>query len=353
VNVEDPGHHSPPNLHKADPKLPRPQREGDATHDEWVSTRLVPVDVQSLLHHQDGVVSRRQVLSVGLNDDDIARLVRRREWARLFPGVYVDHTGVPSWRQRAWGATLLHAPAVLGSWSALRVSGIAVQSPSDAISLVIAAHRRVDDPPGVHTARTRAWTRTAQLHLSPPRVRLEMAALGAASEANSADAAVALLGDLVQQRRTTAIRLQASLRELPRLPRRQLLGDVLADVATGAVSALERRYLRDVERAHGLPRGSRQHRVSVEGKTQLRDVLYQRQGVAVELDGRLGHELWQDRWSDLDRDLRTLRDGSVTVRAGWGQVLQPCRLAEAMSGVLVPRGWSGRPVPCGPACVLT
>jgi len=55
--------------------------------------------VEDLLRHQDGVASRSQVFSLGMNDDDIARLIRRREWARLFEGVYVDHTGPPSWRQ--------------------------------------------------------------------------------------------------------------------------------------------------------------------------------------------------------------------------------------------------------------
>ncbi|MBO0845968.1 MAG: type IV toxin-antitoxin system AbiEi family antitoxin domain-containing protein [Nocardioides sp.] len=310
------------------------------------------MDLVSLARHQDGVLSRRQVLALGLNDDDIARMLRRREWARLFPGVYVGHTGPPSWRQRAWGATLLHSPAALGSWSALQASGIRVPE-SHEISLVITAHRRVEDPPGVHTVRTRAWDRVAQLHLSPPRVRLEIAALSSASGATTADAAVALLGDLVQQRRTTAGRLREALNELTRLPRRRLLDDVLSDVAAGAVSALERRYLRDVERAHGLPRGSRQRRASVDGTTQLRDVSYDGQGVAVELDGRLGHELWRDRWADLDRDLRTLRDGSVTVRAGWGQVLQPCRLADMVSDVLVSRGWCDRPHSCGTDCGLT
>jgi hypothetical protein len=54
-------------------------------------------------------------------------------------------------------------------------------------------------------------------------VRLEPAALVTASEAATDDAAVALLGDLVQQRRTTASRLQDSLAGLTRLSRRRLL----------------------------------------------------------------------------------------------------------------------------------
>jgi hypothetical protein len=50
---------------------------------------------------QAGVISRRQALSAGLEPHDVRRLLRRREWALLHPGVYVDHTGTPSWLQRA------------------------------------------------------------------------------------------------------------------------------------------------------------------------------------------------------------------------------------------------------------
>jgi hypothetical protein len=310
------------------------------------------VDLALLLRRQCGVVSRRQVLQLGMNDADIARLVRRREWARLFEGVYVDHTGPPSWDQRAWGATLVHSPAALAGWSALRAWDVAVAGPASTVSLVVAAHRRVEDPPGVSTTRTRSWHRLVQLHLSPPRVRLEAAALMAASAETRDDAAVALLGDLVQQRRTTIGRLRSSLEDLTRLPRRGLLGDVLADVGSGALSALERRYLRDVERAHALPGGVRQRRVAPGGTLQVRDVDYAAFGVCVELDGRLGHEGARDRWADLDRDLRSLAGGTVTIRLGWGQVLQPCRLADRVAGVLRTRGWLGRPIRCGPTCCL-
>jgi hypothetical protein len=189
-----------------------------------------------------------------------------------------------------------------------------------------------------------------QLHMSPPRVRLETAALMAASRESSGDRAVALLGDLLQQRRTTSARLRTALADLSRLPRHRLLAEVLDDVSTGA---LERRYLRDVERAHRLPRGRRQHRVTAHGRRQQRDVDYPSYGVDVELDGRLGHELWRDRWADLDRDLRSLREGTITLRAGWGQVLQPCRLADGVAAVLAARGWDGRPIGCGPDCALT
>jgi len=47
-----------------------------------------------------------QALAAGLVDHDLQRLVRRRDLTRLLRGVYVDHTGEPTWQQRAWAAVL-------------------------------------------------------------------------------------------------------------------------------------------------------------------------------------------------------------------------------------------------------
>ena len=81
-----------------------------------------------------------------------------------------------------------------------------------------------------------------------------------------------------------------------------------------------------------------------------RDVDYRVQGVVVELDGRLAHGAAGQRWADLDRDIDSVVAGDVTLRAGWGQVLQACRLADAVGRLLRARGWSGAPRPCGPGC---
>jgi hypothetical protein len=50
-------------------------------------------------------------------------------------------------------------------------------------------------------------------------------------------------------------------------------------------SALEFRYLRDVERGHGLPTAQRQAQAAQNGRLIYRDALYRKYGVAVELDG--------------------------------------------------------------------
>jgi hypothetical protein len=120
-------------------------------------------------------------------------------------------------------------------------------------------------------------------------------------------------------------------------------------VAAGTNSALERRYLRDVERAHGLPEGRRQGRAASGGKSAYRDVHYERERTLVELDGKLGHDGTEDRWDDLDRDVASAVDGDLTVRVGWRQVLDACRLAEPVGAILKARGWEGDVQPC-PHC---
>jgi hypothetical protein len=303
-------------------------------------------DIAVLLARQDGVICRSQVLECEGTDSDIARALRRREWACLFPGVYVNHTGLPTWHQRAWAAVLYHYPAALAGPSALRATGLDAGTESAPIELVVAWPRRVVDPPGVVTRQLVDYEGAVQANLSPPRVRVEQAALQVASRARTEDAAVAALGSVVQQRRTTAQRLLEALDAQPRLKHRRLLRAVLLDVASGTNSALERRYLRDVERAHGLPVGRRQPRAASGGRSAYRDVRYERQATLVELDGKLGHDGTEDRWDDLDRDVAAAVDGDLTVRAGWRQVLYPCRLATAVAAILQARGWEDGARPC-------
>ncbi len=232
--------------------------------------------VSALLSQQAGVISRRQVLECGGADHDIERLLRRREWARVHDGVYVEHTGPLTRSQRHWAAVLLHWPAALAGRSALEAHGLSPDPVPGAavVELVVARTRRVVDPPGVRTRQIGGFATMTLMNLGPPPVRVEHAALSAASAASSEDRAVAVLADVVQQRRTTAARLASHLEERPRLRRRRLLGQVLGDIAAGTNSALERRYLIDVEQAHGLPTGLRQHRVVDGERTAYRDVYH-------------------------------------------------------------------------------
>jgi hypothetical protein len=125
-----------------------------------------------------------------------------------------------------------------------------------------------------------------------------------------------------------------------------LLTSVLADVADGAQSGAEVLYVRDVERAHGLPVATRQG-PSDRGPRRYRDNLYGAEVLVVEVDGRLGHELWSDRVRDGRRDREVLAGDQVTTRVFWSDLaLTPCRTAVEVAAVLTRRGWTGRPHRC-------
>ena len=313
--------------------------------------------IRALLEDQQGVISRGQARARGACDHDVARLLRRREWATLHPGVYVAHTGNPTRPEREWAAVLLLAPAALTGRSALGRYGVRTGRDGDPdhevapVQVAVARARKVVARPGIEVVRLSRFGPDVLDSLSPPRVRLEMVLLDLASAASDERAAVAVLADGVGSRRTTARRLRAALDQRPRLPRRAFLAAVLADVETGAQSVLEREYLRRVERAHRLPVADRQARAGGPGRRVLRDVTHGLGRVVVALDGRLGHELARDRWDDLQRDVESAVGGVLTLRLGWGQVLDPCRTARSVGAVLSARGWDGRPTPCRDGCV--
>ena len=149
----------------------------------------------------------------------------------------------------------------------------------------------------------------------------------------------------MQRRLTTPAQLVKTLHRRGRMPHRRLLVDLLTDVATGAHSSLEIRYLRDVERAHGLPTGSRQS-----GKPgEFIDVRYRRYGLLVELDGRVGHD-GEGHWRDRARDNAHAFQAQESLRYGWYEVSdQPCAVAREVGRMLSLRGWPGLPERC-PNC---
>ncbi len=312
------------------------------------------MDLHELLQAQSGVVARRQVLAAGGGDADLARLVRRRELRRVVEGVYVDHTGPLTADQRAWAAVLFYWPAALCHRSALPHAGLAEPRAIDeTIHVAIDQARKGSPIAGVRVHRVTRLDQVVLTNLSPPRVRIEHAVLQVAADAPTERAAVAILADACRARHTTPARLLNRLATLPNLRHRRVLSAILSDVAAGAHSVLEQMYLTRVERAHGLPTARRQRRVQGGRSPAYRDVEYLDHALIVELDGRLGHEETLDRWADLDRDIAAAVTQSRTLRLGFGQVLEPCRVADALARVLAAHGWTGTPRRCGPGCPMT
>ena len=310
-------------------------------------------ELAHLLRDQSGVIARNQVRALGGTDDDIRRLCRRRHWNRIHPGIYIEHTGPPTWQQKAWAA-VLYADGVLCGPSALRAADGPGRSSDDRDSVVhvaIRAERRVRPQPGLRVVRRRGLEDMALWNTSPPRQRYEDAALDVALESSGDMEALAVLAEGCQGRRTTAARLRASLDSRARAPRRSWLSAVLDDIAAGSCSVLEQEYLRRVERAHGLPVGTRQERAWASVGVIYRDVSYRE--LVIELDGRLFHDSAAARDRDMERDLDAALDGKSTLRLGWGQVHQrPCTTAGKIGIVLRQRGWRGELRACGSTCTI-
>lgn len=122
---------------------------------------------------------------------------------------------------------------------------------------------------------------------------------------------------------------------------------LLTEVADGIQSPLERRYLKDVERPHGLPRGARNRVEGRRGHRRYRDVRYRRFRVVVELDGRAAHPE-HDRERDDLRDNELAERGEQTLRYGWRSVTgRRCQVALQVAGLLARNGWAGVATPCG------
>ena len=151
-------------------------------------------------------------------------------------------------------------------------------------------------------------------------------------------------------RLTTPQLIHDAMAHRARLRFRAGLRLALSNVADGAHTVLEYRYLHDVERCHGLPRAQRQFRVIRGTRSEYRDALYREYLVAVETDGRLAHPA-EARWADVRRDNAAAADGIITLRYGWSDITgRPCWVASEVGAVLSRRGWPGPLRSCGPGC---
>ncbi|MCD6640936.1 MAG: hypothetical protein LT071_13600 [Nocardioides sp.] len=308
--------------------------------------------LRSTLVRQDGVVSQDQALRLGLQHHDLRRLVRRRELTPLFPRVYVEHTGEPTWLQRAWGAVSGAWPAALAGESALRAADGPGRPSIDQrpIEVAIDRSRRVTSPPGIVVRRTHGLDERVLWNLGPPRMSYHEAALDVALAAPDDFRALAVVASAVQSQHTTALRMQAALARRRRAARRGFLTGLLDDVAQGTCSVLEHGYLTRVERPHHLPTLMRQVREVTASGVVYRDGALPE--VIVELDGRLFHNTAEQRDSDFERDLDAAVEGRGTVRLTYGQVFErPCSTAAKLSRLFVRLGVpAGRP--CSPECVV-
>jgi len=231
--------------------------------------------------------------------------------------------------------------------------------PPDVVHVVVDAGRRIRRRRGVRVHIRLHLARRCHPSRLPPVVRLEETVLDLVDRPGTTEDTVVDVVLLACQRRLTrADRLQAAAGRRSKLRHRALLSDVLSEVTDGVQSPLERRYLRDVERAHGLPPAERNkaepdRRAGRGARTLYRDVRHLPYRLVVELDGRAAHPQDQRERDDLRDNSLVVEDGTQTLRYGWRSVTtRACETAGQVGHVLISRGWERVPRRCGPTCRL-
>jgi predicted transcriptional regulator of viral defense system len=309
----------------------------------------IPGEISLLAQHQAGAISRQQLLEAGLNPQLIVRRLGCGRWQQLYRGVYAVFTGLPPRETWLWAAILRAGEgAVLSHQTAAELHGL-IDYRTGAIYVTIPSTRRVATR-GLIIRISGRVEQAKQPNRDPPRTSIEETVLDLVQVSPSFDDACGWITRACGRRLTTEEKLRAALAMRKKMRWRTELDNILEAAGGGIHSVLEYRYLRDVERAHGLPRSRHQVRVVIDGKAVYRDAYYEEYQAAIELDGQLAHPD-DERWRDSHRDNQAHARGVQTSRYGWRDVYaHPCETAVLQAQILQRRGWNGTPRPCSPRC---
>jgi hypothetical protein len=260
----------------------------------------------TLLQRQDGVARRDQLAAAGVTWAAIHAQVSGRRWKRHGPNVIVAHNGPLNPLQEQWVAVLhCHPKAALAGRSAAAAGGLSGWA-SPGVEVLVRRGVSVAALPGIPLIVHESRRFTAQdVHptVLPPRTRMERSLVDAAVWAATDRAACGILCAGVQQRLTTASRLQTELASAGLVNRRRLLSLTLHDVEGGARALSEIDFCRLCRRWR-LPVTAQQVvRVDRNRKRRYLDVLLMGpdgRTVRAEVDGAL-HLLVRTYWDDMCR----------------------------------------------------
>ncbi|WP_108718927.1 hypothetical protein [Miniimonas sp. S16] len=307
---------------------------------------LTDDDLAEVERIQGRVLAMGQLVRAGRSERYGRSRVESGRWQQLYRGTYVTHAGPVSFETRCWAALLAVGPgSTLAGETAAYLQRLQTVPPAE-IEVVVPRSRRARGRlPGVRVRSTRARVRAVDV---PPRTPIAVTTLDLVGRASSTDEVVSTVTAAVR-RQGGQLALRNELERRHRTRHRDLLTDLLSPAAEGIESALEHRFDRDVLRAHGLPRMTRQQRQVVQGVLIRADVVSEEFAVRFELDGRLHRDktdadVWRDNAVVLERGERTLR-------YRWRHIAgTPCRTARQVERALQKGGWAGRLRACGEAC---
>jgi hypothetical protein len=308
--------------------------------------RFREMDRAIITDHQEGVITSRQALAFGHTPGDIRWKVQSGRWQAVYRGVYATFSGKLSRDAKLWAAVLRTGDdAALSHETAAERLGFAPGS-SEMIHVTVPAASdpaRWSDLVGVVVHRSTHWRGHAEMMFKLPVTPGATTVLDLVESAETLDDAFGWVSRAVAEQVARPESLALALAGRKKFARRRWLNDALADIADGVTFPLERRWVYDVERPHGLPRAVRQAPRSGGDGTRFHDSLYEPFNVPVELDGLAFHPPEQ-----LDRERRranetAIASSAMTLRYGFKEVAnRPCVQAEQVARALIKHGWDAR-----------
>ena len=300
------------------------------------------------------VVTRQRALKRGVTLSRQRHLLARGDWGRVFDGVFVMHGGEVTYLERLEAAALARGEgAVVSLLCALHLWGLLDRQPPVMTLAEPAATHRRRALPGVRVRRRRRLATTRRHGIPVTTLAQTLIDVGGTAPL---DDLISWISRAVATRKVTLPALREELAHHPLHPRRMLLADILEAAESGLESVAEIRYVRDVEKPHGLPPMARQ--VPLDGTAAMADGRCRRidfrdaeRRLGLEIDGELVH---RDRQTvDRRRDREAAGRGDTNLRAGWFEVLEsPCELAADVAVAQLARGWQGTPRACSRDCAL-
>jgi hypothetical protein len=316
---------------------------------------LAAGDLDFVLEKQHQVVSAAQALAGGITEEQIRWKVKSGRWQRLYRGTYATFTGKLSREARLWSVVLrAGGRSALSHETAAELLGFGPAG-SDRIHVTVPVQvnpERGADFNDVAVHRNSNWLGYDEPLLELPTTPIIMTVLDLVESAATLDDSYGWLSRAVTNRDLPRDLIAAQLERRKKFARRTWLTDALTDIGDGIHFPLERRWARDVERAHGLPRATRQAWLNGPDGARRLDNYYEPFHLCVELDGAAFH-----RSEDLDAGRR--RDNEIliaadakTLRYGFKEVANhPCDQAEQFARALIKQGWAASTLkPCQPGC---
>jgi very-short-patch-repair endonuclease len=274
--------------------------------------------IAALAERQHGLVTRRQLLSLGLGRGAIDSRIRRGALHPVHRGVYAVGHRLVSRDGRAMAAVLVAGrDAALSRRSAGELWGILlpaahlpeVARPGSCGGIPdIAVHRAILQADEIGTVRGIPVT-------SVPRTVLDLAAVLKRRQLERA------LNEVEVQRLWDALSLADLLERYPRMRGTATLRELLASRAPESVTRndFEELFLALLD-ANGLPRPRVNATLPIRGRLLEVDFMWPAQRLIVELDGREVHGTRRAFESDRRRDRALAVEGWRSARVTWRQL---------------------------------